>query len=51
MEGRERSQWWSGGSKRSPGGSIDQRLADSHHFDDEQDTDPHSSEKLDPDPH
>ncbi len=26
-------------------------FADSHHFDEEQDSDPHSGEKLDPNPH
>ncbi len=28
-----------------------QVVADSHHFDEEQDLDPHQSEKLNPDPH
>ncbi len=31
--------------------SADQLVADSPHFDEEQDPDPHLSEKSDPDPH
>jgi hypothetical protein len=39
-----------GGSKSSTGGSIDRTVvADSHHFHDKRDPDPHVSEKLDPD--
>jgi hypothetical protein len=40
-----------GGSKRSPWSVYRPAVADSHHFDEEQDPDPHLIEVLDPDQH
>jgi hypothetical protein len=42
MEGRERSQWTGGDSKRSPGGSVDQWLQIRFTFDEEKDPGPDS---------
>jgi hypothetical protein len=45
VEGRGHSQWRRGGSKWNPGGSVCKPIAaDSHHFVEEQDPDPHYSD-------
>ncbi len=41
MDDRGRSQVRPGGSKREPWGLGSPVVADSHHFDEEQDPDPH----------
>jgi hypothetical protein len=53
MDGRRRSQWRRSGLKWSRGGSLDwtNSVAESHHFDEEQDPDPdpHYRQNSDPD--
>ncbi len=44
VESLERSQW------RLVRLKMNQWVADLHHFDEDQDPDPHQSEKLDPEP-
>jgi hypothetical protein len=45
------SKWRRGGSKWSQEGGYETNAADYHHFDEEQETNPHQFEKSYPDPH